>query len=143
MHEEFAVFLASQKIDASKWEEIKETNPEMVQEEIDLFSDLVWDKVLSNTTYLTNYASDSINFFRCNAESISRLVVKADKKDFDFMKKNDFDWFIHNSTNKAFTYFKGEKAYFKEKNLEKFELIEKGCIVDKGELFESIYKIIG
>lgn len=143
MHEEFALFLASQKIDASKWEEIKDTNPELVQEQINLFSDLVWEKVLSNTIYLTNYAPKSINFFRCNSETITRLVVKSSKKEFDFMKKEDFDWFINNSTNTVFTFFKGEKAYFKEKNIEKFELIEKGCIIEKGELFESIYKIIG
>jgi hypothetical protein len=142
MHEEFSIFLASQKIDASKWQEIKDTDPEKVEEQINLFSDIVWEKVLGNTNYLINFYKDSINLFRCGPENISRILVKCDKKDFDFLTKEDYKWFINNSTNKVFTFLKGEKTYFKERNLELFELIEKGCLIDKGELFESITKII-
>ena len=142
MHEEFAIFLATQKIDADKWQEIKDTNPEMVAEEINLFSDLVWEKVLGKINYLTNFAGNSLNLFRFDNENIHRIVIKSEKEDFDFSKKEDYDWFVNNSTDKSFSYFKGQKAYFKERNLEIFELIEKGCTMDKGDLYELIYKII-
>ena len=142
MHEEFAMFLATQKIDADKWQEIKDTNPEMVAEEINLFSDLVWEKVLGKIKYLTNFAGNSLNLFRFDEEFIHRIVIKCDKENFDFSKKEDYDWFVNNSTNSSLTYFKGQKAYFKERNLEIFELIEKGCTMDKGDLYELIYKMI-
>jgi hypothetical protein len=143
MHEEFALFLASQKIDAKKWEEIKESKPEVVEEEINIFSDLVWEKVLSNTKYLTNFTQNSLNLFRCDVENIQRIVIKCDKENFDFSKKEDYSWFINNSKDKSISYFKGQKTYFKEKNIEIFELIEKGCSISKGDLYESVFKIIG
>lgn len=143
MHEEFALFLASQKIDAKKWQEIKDTKPEVVEDEINIFSDLVWEKVLTNTKYLTNLSKKNINLFRCDAEHIHRIVIKCSKENFDFSTKEDYQWFINNSKDKSLSYFKGQKAYFKEKNLEIFDLIEKGCMISKSDLYESVYKIIG
>ncbi len=142
MHEEFAKFLATQKIDSDKWQEIKDSNPEMVAEEINLFSDLVWEKVLTNVKYLSNYAGNSLNLFRFDTEEIHRIVIKCTKENFDFSKKEDYQWFVNNSKDPSLSYFKGQKAYFKARNLEIFELIEKGCVIDKGDLYELIYKII-
>ncbi len=143
MHEEFAVFLASQKIDATKWQEIKDTKPEVVEEEINLFSDLVWEKVLSKTKYLSNLSKNNINLFRCDSENINRIVIKCSKENFDFSKKEDYEWFINNSKDASLSYFKGRKAYFKENSIEIFELIEKGCMITNGDLYESVFKIIG
>ncbi|HIE45311.1 MAG TPA: hypothetical protein EYG80_00435 [Flavobacteriaceae bacterium] len=142
MHEEFAMFLATQKIDADKWQEIKDTKPEVVAEEINLFSDLVWEKVLGKIKYLTNFSGSSLNLFRFDEELIQRIVVKCEKGNFDFSKKEDYQWFIDNSKDKTISYFKGQKAFFKERNMEIFELIEKGCTMDKGDLYELIYKMI-
>lgn len=142
MHQEFAKFLATQKIDASEWEKIKDTKPEMVEEEINLFSDLVWEKVLSNVNYASNYAEKSINLFRFDSEQVQRILISCTKNNFNFLKKEDYNWFINNSKDKAISYHKGQKSYFKERNLEIFELIEKGCVIDKGELYESVFKII-
>lgn len=142
MHEEFAFFLASQKIDAEKWQEIKDTKPEVVEEEINVFSDIVWEKVLNNTKYLTNLSKDNINLFRCDNENIQRIVIKCSKENFDFANKDDYQWFINNSKDKSLNYFKGQKTYFKEKNLEIFDLIEKGCMISKPDLYESVYTII-
>jgi hypothetical protein len=143
MHEEFAKFLATQKIDASKWEEIKDSKPEMVEEEINLFSDLVWEKVLTNVKYATNYTEKSINLFRFDTEQIQRILISSSKESFNFLKKEDYNWFINNSKDKTLTYHKGQKSYFKERNFEIFELIEKGCVIDKGELYESVFEVIG
>ncbi len=143
MHEEFALFLASQKIDGDKWQEIKDTKPEVVEEEINIFSDLVWEKVLTNTKYLTNLSEKNINLFRCDTENIHRIVIKCEKEDFDFSNKENYHWFINNSKDKSLSYFKGQKTYFKERNLEVFDLIEKGCMISKPDLYESVFTIIG
>lgn len=142
MHEEFAVFLASQKIDSDKWQEIKDTKPEIVEEEINLFSDLVWEKVIGKINYLTHFTGESLNLFRFDTELIHRIVIKSDKKNFDFSNNEDYKWFVNNSKDSTFNYFKGQKNYFKERNVEIFDLIEKGCTMDKGDLYELIYKMI-
>lgn len=101
MHEEFAMFLASQKIDSDKWQEIKDTKPEVVVEEINLFSDLVWEKVLSKIKYLTNFSENNLNLFRFDNEHIHRIVIKCEKKDFSFTNKDNYNWFINNSKDKS------------------------------------------
>ncbi len=143
MHEEFAKFLATQKIDADKWQEIKDTNPELVQEQLDLFSDLVWEKVLNNVKYIDHIDPKQLDLFRANPETINRIVIKSEKPDFDFRNKKDYQWFIDNSTDKSFTYLKGEKPYVKNRNEELFDMLLKGSYISDGKLFESVNKIIG
>ncbi len=142
MHREFTVFLATQKIDVDKWQKIKDTSPEMVAQEISLFSDLVWEKVLGKINYLSNFQDNTLNLFRFDNEQIHRIVIKCTKENFNFSNKADYQWFIDNSKDTSITYLKGQKVYFKKRNLEIFELIEKGCTMDKGELYEVVFKMI-
>ncbi len=142
LHEEFAVFLAAQQVDAKEWVEMKNNKPEVAEEEMNLFSDVVWDRVLSKAKYLEHFSSNSLNLFRCDNESISRIVVEIEKEGIDLLKKEDFDWFANNSSDDSIEYFKGQKPYLKERNLEIFDLIEKGSVVSSGELYEAIFKLI-
>ncbi len=142
LHEEFGLFLATQKIDVKEWEAIKRNKPKVADEELNLFSDLVWEKVLGKAAYLEHFSKNSINLFKCNESDMLRIVVKTSKSDFDFLVKENFDWFLDNSQDESLAYFKGQKSYTKEKNTEIFELIQQGSVVSNGELFEAILKII-
>jgi len=143
LHEEFSLFLATQKIDVSKWKDIKRNNSKMADEELNIFSDLVWEKVLGKANYLEHFSKDSINLFKCDENNMQRIVVKTSRKDFDFLNKGNFNWFLDNSKDESLDYFKGQKTYSKERNAEIFELIEQSAIVSDGVLFEAIFKIIG
>lgn len=142
LHEEFAIFLASQKIDFTTWEKIKVENPAVADEELNLFSDLVWEKVLQSTSYLEHFSKDSLNLFKCNAEDIQRIVVKINNESVDLMDKEGFNWFLDHSNDDKIEYFKGQKPYTKERNLEIFDLIQKGSVISKGDLFNAVFKII-
>lgn len=142
LHEEFATFLAAQQIDVNEWESIKKDKPEVAEEEMNIFSDLVWERVLQKANYLEHFSPNSLNLFRCDAEHIQRIVVKVEKDGFDFFKKEDYNWFLSNSNDDCIEYFRGQKPYLKERNIEIFDLIEKGSVISKGELFEAVIKII-
>ena len=142
LHEEFALFLATQKIDIKEWEEIKNNKPEVADEELNLFSDLVWEKVLGKSKYLEHFSKNSLNLFECNEEEISRIVVKTSKSNFDFTNKENFEWFVDNSQNEEIEYFRGKKKYEKNRNDELFDLIQQGSVVSDGTLFNAISKII-
>ena len=142
LNEEFALFLATQKIDISEWEEIKKNKPEIADEELNLFSDLVWEKVLGKSKYLEHFSKETINLFKCNDNEMLRIVVKSNKDNFDFTKSDNFEWFIDNSQDKSIEYFRGVKKYSKERNDEIFDLIQQGSVVGDGELYEAIFKII-
>ncbi len=142
LHKEFAQFLATQQIDVKQWTTIKANKPEMAEEELNLFSDLVWDDALSKTNYLEHFSQQNINLFKCEEKSISRLVVQINKQDFDFFKEEDYNWFIDNTNNQAVQFMKGTKKYGKERNQELFDLVEKGSVISDGKLYESLQLLI-
>lgn len=141
-HEEFAVFLASQQITKEEWEDIKMNKPEVAEDELNLFSDVVWHKVLDNVFYLEHFSQKTLNLFKCLDDQIQRIVVEVDKFDFDFLDQNDFNWFLDQSKDPKISYFRGQKTYTNERNLELFDLIQKGSVISKGELFNAIEKLL-
>jgi len=142
LHEEFAQFLATQQIDASEWAMIKKTKPDVAEEELNLFSDMVWEKILNKTNYLEHFSKKNINLFKCSEIEIFRIVVEVDKSEFDFFSDKDYQWFLDNTNDASIQFFKGTKSYDKERNLELFDLIQKGSVVCDGKLYESILKLI-
>lgn len=142
LHEEFATFLAAQQIDVAEWDSIKEENPGLAEEELNLFSDLVWEKVLDKAEYLEHFSEKHLNLFKCGPTDISRIVVKVDKDNFSFFDTDDYRWFINNTTDKDIQFFKGTKPYTDERNLEIFDLIKKGGVISDEKLYENIYKLI-
>ena len=142
LHKEFAQFLATQQIDVKEWSEMKENKPEVAQEELNLFSDVVWDDALTKTNYLEHFSKQSINLFKCEEKEISRIVVQVNKSSFDFFDKTDYEWFIDNTNDASIEFMKGSKKYTKDRNQELFDLVEKGSVISDGKLYESIYNLI-
>jgi len=142
LHEEFAQFLATQQIDANEWKSIKKDKPTIAEEELNLFSDVVWEDVLNKTKHLEHFSKQSLNLFKCGVKEISRIVVQVGKPAFDFFNDEDYQWFINNTNDDSIQFFKGTKNYDKERNVELFDLIQKGSVICDGKLFESIFKLI-
>lgn len=143
LNEEFAVFLAAQSIDVKEWTSIKENKPELANKELEVFSDFVWEKVLNKASYMEHFSEDTLNLFKCEEKSIKRIVVKVNKEGVNLLETNDFEWFLDNSQDPRIEYLKGEKEYSQDRNLELFDLIQKGSVVSDGKLFEAIFKMLG
>ncbi len=142
LNEEFAVFLAAQSIDEKEWSKIKEEKPDLAEQQLEVFSDFVWEKVLNKTGYLEHFSKDSLNLFKCNEKDMERIVVKVTKEEIDLTNTIDFDWFLDNSKDPRIEYLKGKKEYAADKPLEIFDLIQKGGVVSDGKLFEAIHKMV-
>ena len=142
LHKEFAQFLASQQIDVKEWVAIKKEKPEIADEELNLFSDLVWDDALTKSNYLEHFSKTNINLFKCEQKQILRIVVQISKSDFDFFNEKDYKWFIDNTNDKTIQFLKGTKKYTKERNLELFDLVEKGSVISDGTLYENLLLLI-
>ncbi|MDG1039750.1 MAG: DUF6495 family protein [Polaribacter sp.] len=141
LHEEFALFLASQSIDAKEWNELKTEKPQVAEDEMNVFSDVVWDDVLTKTNYLEHFSKQSINLFKCDANQIHRIFVKINK-DINLLEQEGFEWLLSNPTDDSVEYFNGTKNYISERNTEIFDLIEKGSAISKGELYEYFSRLI-
>ncbi|CAA0155156.1 conserved hypothetical protein [Tenacibaculum maritimum] len=142
LHEEFARFLASQSIDAKEWKQLKEEKPHIAAEEMNIFSDVVWDDVLTKTAYLEHFSESSINLFKSDKEEIHRIVISVEKKKANLLTQEGFEWLLKNAMDESVAFFKGTKKYRDERNLEVFDLIEKGSQIAKGAIFEHFNRLI-
>lgn len=141
LHDEFARFLATQSIDVNEWNEIKNEKPEIAEEEMNVFSDVVWDDVLTKTSYVEHFSKTSANLFKCEKDEIHRIAIKINW-DINLLEQDGFEWLMKNPMDNAVDVFKGSKPYHTERNLEIFDLIEKGSSISKGEIFEYFSQLI-
>ena len=101
LHQEFATFLASQSIDKQEWDEIKAKKTEVAEQELDVFSDLIWDGVLTNAKFLEHFSKNYIFLFHCQDNFIQSMVIKSLVTEVDFMTKQGLEWLSDNLfTNK-------------------------------------------
>ena len=63
LHLEFINFLATQSITAEEWDTLKKEKPDVAEEEIDVFSDLIWEGVLNKVEYLENVSERHMHLF--------------------------------------------------------------------------------
>lgn len=141
LHNEFATFLASQSIDVNEWNIIKKEKPNVAEEEMNIFSDMVWDDVLSKTKYIEHFSQKTINLFKTEETIIKRIVVKI-SNDKNLQQQEGLEWLLKNPLDNSIDIFKGSKKYSLKRNNEIFELIEKGGSISNGELFNFFFKLI-
>ncbi|MAT89335.1 MAG: hypothetical protein CMC35_01475 [Flavobacteriaceae bacterium] len=142
LHEEFIRFLATQSITGEEWKQIKETKPQVAEEEIDIFSDLVWDGVLEKAEYLENLAPQQLFLFKIDASEMTLIALKIMDASKDITSEEGYRWLQQNYASEAVEFYTATKTFSEDKKQDIFSLIEKGAIITKGELFRFFEKII-
>ena len=142
LQNEFINFLATQSITADEWQAIKENKPEVAEEEIDVFSDLIWEGVLNKVDYLENISALQMHLFHTAEKEMKLLSVKVLNPEIDLTTPLGFSWFKKNWQSDFVEYLTASKAYTADKNMDKFKLIQQGAVITKGELYQWFDKII-
>ncbi len=140
---EFINFLATQSITGEEWKSLKEEKPAVAEDELDIFSDLIWEGVLAKVGYLENISTQHMHFFHCAEKEMKLISVKVMNPDIDLTTSIGFNWFKKNWQSDFVEYLTASKAYIEE-NLDKFKLIEQGAVITKGDLykwFESMIEV--
>ena len=142
LHQEFINFLATQSITANEWKTIKENTPEVAEEELDVFSDLVWEGVLNKVMYLEHVSPQQMHLFSLKEKEMKVIAIKL-KSDLDLTTNEGFNWLRENLLNDDVEFLQAKKEYSNDKNLDKFTLIQQGATITKGDLFKYFNKLIG
>ena len=142
LHQEFINFLATQSITADEWEMIKTNTPEIAEEELDVFSDLVWEGVLNNAKYLEHISPSQMHLFSIEEEFMHLITVKIIQKNIDITTAEGYQWLRENLMDDNVQFLQAKKEYSDDKNQDKFDLILKGAVITKGELFQYFDKLI-
>ena len=142
LHQEFINFLATQTITAQEWKSIKTNTPEVAEQELDVFSDLVWEGVLKNVIYLEHISVQQMHLFSLNENDMHVIAIKL-KRDIDLTTNEGFNWLRENLLDDDVEFLQAKKEYSKDKNLDKFKLIQQGAVITKGDLFIYFDKLVG
>jgi len=140
---EFVNFLATQSITGEEWKNLKDKKPAVAEDEVDVFSDLIWEGVLTKVNFLENISAQHMHLFHCSEKEMKLISVKVMNPDIDLTTSMGFSWFKKNWQSDFVEYLTASKAYVEE-NLDKFKLIEQGAVITKGNLykwFESMIEV--
>ena len=140
---EFVNFLATQQITGEEWKSLKEDKPEVAEDEVDVFSDLVWEGVLNKVGFIENISAQHMHLFHCTDKEMKLISVKVMNPEVDLTTSVGFSWFKKNWQSDFVEYLTASKAYTADKNLDKFNLIKQGAVITKGELYQWFEKVIG
>jgi Family of unknown function (DUF6495) len=142
LHPEFTNFLAFQSVDKKEWDTIKEEKPEVAEQELDVFSDLIWEGVLTKAEYLEHFSKNHIFLFHCKEDFIDSMVLKSLVPEVDFLTKEGLQWLTDNIFTETVEILTGKKNYDKERNEALFDLIRQGTILSDGQLYTQIKTIM-
>ena len=142
LHPEFINFLASQSIDKAEWDSIKENKPEVAEQELDVFSDLIWEGVLTRAEFLEHFSKNHIFLFKCFDTYVNSIVLKSLVPEVDFLTKEGLQWLSDNMFTETIEMKIGKKVFTEERNTSIFALIQQGAILSDGQLYQQINSII-
>ena len=142
LHQEFINFLATQSIDKAEWDTIKAEKPEVAEQELDVFSDLVWEGVLSRAQYLEHFSKNHIFLFQCFDTYIHSIVLKSLVPETNFLTKEGLQWLSDNMFTETIEMKIGKKEFTEERNASIFQLIQQGAFLSDGQLYQQINGIV-
>lgn len=142
---EFVTFLAANGIPADDWQRIKSEESSKSQELIAIFSDVVFDKILSNVHFLEHRQSDIIRIFRFGEKKVTMNGIRLEGKSaIDFTKNQDAGALtqLFKLSPGKLKIFTAEKNYQKDRLQEIFQLMQNGAQILKDDrLFSTIEQL--
>ena len=143
LKDEFVRFLASNGVDSEDWVQLKTSKLEKAEKLIELFSDIVFDKVIAKVKYLEYRTKTELRLFECLDTNIKLIGVEV-------VGVNTIDFTQKQAAPEMFAQFRlapagslkmysAEKGY-KENNRsqELFRMMESGSLISDGQLFRLL-----
>lgn len=142
LEKEFIHFLSSAQITGPDWEKMKKNEADKANELIDVFSDVVYDKVLSKIKFLEYRDEKTLNIFNCAEEKITLVGLRVkEQSDLNLTAPEVFTQWNESHTS-AVNVIKTEKNYSKERGIEVFELLQNGCLITDDRLFKLLSEMV-
>ncbi len=146
LEKEFINFLSVNGITGPDWEKIKKERPTEADQHVDVFSDMVFEKVLKDVHYLEFRTPNDLKVFHCLKDKIVMMGIFIDgPSELDFTQKQGHEEMIAamKKANAQIKLYQAEKTYSKERALELFDMMENGCLIAKKEIFEMLENLRG
>lgn len=143
LEQEFVHFLATHQITAQEWVKLKEEDSEKVYELIDIFSDIVLEKVYSQMEYLQHRTKDVIRVFKCEEEKIIMTGMQISDTERDLTRPEDVALLAQpDGIQGSVKIFQMERAYQQERPDEVFSMMHRdGCQPAPASMFNALIEM--
>jgi hypothetical protein len=135
LHQEFINFLASQSITADEWKQLKTEKPDVAEQELDVFSDLIWEGVLNKVKYLEHISPKQLMLFHISEAFMELIAIKVDNENIDITTDYGNKWLQQNLHDDTVNLYTSTKAITDDRNKDIFILIQQGSVITKGQLY--------
>ena len=137
LHEEFIQFMSSNGVTGDDWKKIKEEEYDKAEKLIEIFSDIVIEKSLTQINYLEKREPQNVLFFNFKASEIELIGISSNDPDIDFTDDTTIKSLSDGSLKTDFETFKSTKKIDKNREDEIFSMLENGCLISSGRIFKS------
>lgn len=145
LRDDFVQFLAANSITAPDWVKLREAYTETAGKLVEMFSEIVWEKVLDKITYLELRTSQRLTVMHFREEKAEMVSVAIDDNTFDFtdttfmdsLAEGKVDW----STYKPEVH-KGSKKYNLSRKEELFYEMERGARPCKAAQWAAVKALV-
>ena len=142
LEQDFINFLASAQITGPDWEKMKKEEAQKANELIDVFSDVVYDKVLGKISYLEYRDPKTLNIFYFSGDTVQLVGLRVKEASSLDLTAPDVINQWNSSNNASVNVVRSERKYEKERQMEVFELLQAGCMITDDRLFKLIGSLV-
>lgn len=100
------------------------------------------EKSLQKVKFLEKYEKNTVYCFSIEDKSMKMIAIQITNATVDLTTKKGILWLQQNFRSDKVEILRGEKPFAKERNLEIFELIQRGSIISDGQFYKSLTEII-
>lgn len=145
LEKDFVHFLAANTVTADDWVKLKETQIDKAEELINLFSDVVYEQLMTKVEYLEYRSSHQLRVFYCDKDVIQMqgLDVSKDLK-IDLRKGETLKNVLsNNNIDGKVQVIHAEKAYEANREDEVFKMMINGCVKTDAKIFDLLSGLRG
>lgn len=128
---EFVSFLVVNGIEPERWEQIKTEDQASVDKIIELFSDVILESVLRNVKFIEIKSKRYVQAIQCLPDKMIAVALE-DKGDENEKSGSEEE------RENSLSLYRSEKNYALTRELEIFDMLQKGYVISNGDLFRKL-----
>lgn len=128
---EFVSFLVVNGIEPERWEQIKAEDQPSVDKIIELFSDVILESVLRNVKFIEIKSKRYVQAIQCLPDKMIAVALE-DKGDENEKSGSEEE------RENSLSLYRSEKNYALTRELEIFDMLQKGYVISNGDLFRKL-----
>ena len=145
LEDDFVKFLAANTVTADDWEKIKKEDPDKTEGLINMFSDIVFEQIMTNIELLEHRSKEEITYLRFKQDKIEMIGVKLDgESDIDFTNLEDAQVMIEKAQKAKVglsVYSADKEMQAESRNQEIFRYLKSGSMIcENTGLYEALLK---